>query len=496
MSRSPVLGTLAAAALIVLSALPLRVEGAEARAARPNVLVILCDDLGYGDLGCFGHPTIRTPNLDRLAAQGMRLTSYYAAAPVCSPSRAGLLTGRTPSRAGIYDWISQGHPMHLGRNEVTVATLLKRAGYATCHAGKWHLNGKFNSSEQPQPGDHGFDHWFSTQNNAAPSHENPTNFVRDGRRVGPRQGYSCQVVVDEAIDWLGSRGNPERPFFLDVCFHEPHENVAAPPDLVATYSRGSKRGQDIYDAAVTNMDAAVGRLLGALDAKGLAENTLVLFTSDNGPETLNRYPEAWRSHGSAGPLRGMKLDLHEGGIRVPAIIRWPGQTRPGQVVDEPVCGVDLLPTLCAIAGIAVPDDRPIDGASLLPVFEGKPVERRLPLFWHYFRGADGGKAALREGDWKLIAHWDGPELAPGTGLHPGDMATIKGAKLTDFELYNLRDDPGETRDRAAQEPRRVADMAARLRARYAEVVAEGRVWDVPPAPAPKAKAAAKAGNDD
>jgi arylsulfatase A len=179
-------------------------RGDEPRGRRPNILVILCDDLGYGDLGCFGHPTIRTPHLDRLAAQGMRLTSCYAAAPVCSPSRAGLLTGRAPVRLGVYDWIAEGSPMHLGKGELTVATLLKRAGYATCHVGKWHCNGRFNSPEQPQPGDHGFEHRFSTQNNAAPSHENPTNFVRDGRRVGPLRGYSCQLVADEAIGWLRS----------------------------------------------------------------------------------------------------------------------------------------------------------------------------------------------------------------------------------------------------------------------------------------------------
>ena len=154
----------------------------------PNFLVILCDDLGYGDLGCYGHPTIKTPHLDRLAAQGMRLTSCYSSAPVCSPSRVGLLTGRTPSRVGVYDWIPGNHPMHMGRNEITVAQLLKQGGYDTAHTGKWHCNGKFNSPEQPQPGDHGFDHWFSTQNNASPSHENPKNFVRNGEPVGPLEG--------------------------------------------------------------------------------------------------------------------------------------------------------------------------------------------------------------------------------------------------------------------------------------------------------------------
>ena len=472
-----------------------------AGAGRPNVLVILCDDLGYGDLGCFGHPTIKTPNLDKLATEGLKLTACYASAPVCSPSRAGLMTGRTPSRAGIYDWIPGGHPMHLGRGEITVATLLKGAGYDTCHAGKWHLNGKFNSADQPQPGDHGFDHWFSTQNNAAPSHEDPTNFVRDGRPVGPLEGYSCQIVADEAIGWLDGRAEkskskstetePGRPFFLFVCFHEPHENVAAPADLVAQYPDSSKKGEAIYYGAVSNVDRAVGRLMGALDRLGVAEETLVLFTSDNGPETLDRYPNAWRSHGSPGPLKGMKLHISEGGIRVPGIIRWPGHAAPGRVSDEPVCSLDLLPTLCALASVAVPDDRPIDGANILPLFGGLPIARKTPLFWHYFRAFGPGKVAIRDGDWKLVAHWSGPDLGPGGSVHPGDQEIIKSADLTDFELYNLRDDIAESRDLASREPARLEAMAAQIRKMYAAVRAEGPVWDLPPEPDPAAEAPAK-----
>jgi len=184
---------LTAAAWLVATAVAAPSQAAAAE--RPNFLVILCDDLGYGDLGCYGHPAIKTPNLDKLASEGMRFTECYSSAPVCSSSRAGLMTGRTPSRIGIYDWISAGHPMHLAKEELSLATLLKKSGYATCHVGKWHLNGKFNSPEQPQPGDHGFEHWMSTQNNAAPSHENPTNFVRNGTPVGPQEGYSCELVA-------------------------------------------------------------------------------------------------------------------------------------------------------------------------------------------------------------------------------------------------------------------------------------------------------------
>jgi len=373
-------------------------EGGNAQ-KRTNFLVILCDDLGYGDLACYGHPTIQTPALDRLAAEGIRLTDCYAAAPVCSPSRAGLLTGRNPNRFGVYDWIPARHPMHLGRGEITIAQLLQRAGYATGHFGKWHCNGQFNSPQQPQPGDQGFEYWFSTQNNAGPSHRNPANFVRNGRPVGPTEGYSCQVVAEEAIRWLRARRPEGKPFFAFVCFHETHEPVASPPDLVARYPQAKNENQAIYFANVTNVDRAVARLLATLDELGEAANTFVLFTSDNGPETLQRYPTGIHSYGSPGPLRGMKLHIYDGGIRVPGIIRWPGHTRPGQVVSEPVCSLDLLPTFCAIAGIEPPHDRRLDGANLLPIFDGRPVRRETPLFWFYFLAISKPKAALREGDW-------------------------------------------------------------------------------------------------
>jgi len=457
-------------------------EGGNAQ-KRTNFLVILCDDLGYGDLACYGHPTIQTPALDRLAAEGIRLTDCYAAAPVCSPSRAGLLTGRNPNRFGVYDWIPARHPMHLGRGEITIAQLLQRAGYATGHFGKWHCNGQFNSPQQPQPGDQGFEYWFSTQNNAGPSHRNPANFVRNGRPVGPTEGYSCQVVAEEAIRWLRARRPEGKPFFAFVCFHETHEPVASPPDLVARYPQAKNENQAIYFANVTNVDRAVARLLATLDELGEAANTFVLFTSDNGPETLQRYPTGIHSYGSPGPLRGMKLHIYDGGIRVPGIIRWPGHTRPGQVVSEPVCSLDLLPTFCAIAGIEPPHDRRLDGANLLPIFDGRPVRRETPLFWFYFLAISKPKAALREGDWKLVAHWDVTE--PFTGVTPEAIRAIKRARLTDFELYNLREDIGEKHDLAAEQPQRVEAMAHRMREMFGPIQAECPVWPAATRPASK-----------
>jgi arylsulfatase A len=421
--------------------------------SKTNFVVLLCDDLGYGDLGCFGHPMIKSPNLDRLAAEGLKLTACYAGAPVCSPSRVGMLTGRTPNRAGVYDWIPDGSPMHLRAGEITLPKLLQEAGYATCHVGKWHANGKFNRPDQPQPGDHGFDYWFSTQNNALPNHHNPLNFVRNGTSVGPLEGYSSTIIVNEALAWLDKRPQ-DKPFCLFVWFHSPHEIVATAEEYTAMYPQAKNKDEAEYFGNVTQMDHEAGRLLKRLDELHLRDNTFVFFSSDNGPETLNRYRTANHSWGSPGPLRGMKLHMYEGGIRVPGMIRWPGKTKPGQVSDEPVCFFDLLPTCCAIAGTKPPAERALDGTSILPLFEGRSIVRASPLYWQYDKAISPTKVALRDGDWKLLADGD----------------------LQSFELYNVRTDIGEKNDLAANEPARVADLKQKLLKLHAEIKAEGPIW--------------------
>ena len=445
---------------------------------RPNFVLIVCDDLGYGDLSCYGHPHIKTPHLDGLAAEGIRWTDFYATAPVCSSSRAGLLTGRIPNRTGVYDWIPPGHVAHLPRTEVTVATLLRDAGYDTAHSGKWHLNGKFNSEVQPQPGDHGFDHWFSTQNNASPSHAQPRNFVRNGEPVGQLEGFSCQEVVHEAIRWLDDRSGSDAPFFLNLWFHEPHEPVASPQSMVEGYAEVTESvDQAQYFANVQNMDAAVGRLLEALSARNLSEDTLVLFTSDNGPETLRRYRGAERSYGSPGPLRGMKLHIYDGGIRVAGILRWPGKVASGSVSSTPVGAVDVFPTFLELAGVAIPTDRTLDGTSWANSLRRRAaITREKPLFWNYYRALGAPKVAMRDGDWKIVAHWDGPERPLGGNVNPDSMALIKGAELTRMELYNMSDDIGEARDLSSENPEKLREMETRLRSLYADVRAEGPVW--------------------
>lgn len=434
-----------------------------AQNARTSFVIVLCDDLGYGDLGCFGHPHIKTPNLDQLAKDGWRLTDCYAGAPVCSPSRAGMLTGRIPNRMGIYDWIPPKSPMHLKSTEITVAALLKKAGYRTCHVGKWHCNGHFNSPEQPQPSDHGFDYWFSTQNNAGPSHKDPVNFVRNGKRVGPLEGYSSQIIVDEAIRWLGEHDKTQ-PFLLMVWLHSPHEPIATPTEFTTRYTAvAQSEHQANYFGNVTQIDHEVGRLLKSLDDSHLTDNTFVFFSSDNGPETLKRYKGSESSHGSAGPLRGMKLHMYEGGIRVPGILRWPGHTTPGQTISEPIASYDLLPTLCAIARTSPPTDRALDGSNLLPLFETGKITRAKPLYWQYDRAIGGpNRIAMRDGDWKLLSN----------------------AELTQFELYHLKTDKEERQDLAKSDPGRLAKLSAKLKALHAVIKAESPEWPVGPGTEP------------
>jgi arylsulfatase A len=443
----------------------------------PNFVVVTCDDLGYGDVGCFGSRTIRTPRLDAFAGEGIKLTHCYAAAPVCSPSRAGLLTGRTPDRCGVYNWIPDGNMMHLRREETTVATVLRGAGYDTAMAGKWHLNGRFNDASQPQPGDHGFQHWFATQNNAAPSHMNPVNFVRNGTKVGETKGFSSDIIVDEGIKWLEGRAGSQKPFFLYLPFHSPHEPVASGADFVRMYPEARGRGEAEYYANVTQSDAAFGRLVDHMKRAGLEENTFVLFTSDNGPETLDRYPGAWRSHGSPGPFRSMKLSLYEGGIRVPGIARLPGRMAAGRVLDQPFSGLDVLPTLCEMAGAPLPLVRNLDGLNMAALLRGARMLRRGPLHWHYFNAIDAPIAALRDGDWKILGLYDRHGEGAGGGFEPmRDMARIRAQKLERFELYNLARDPYERNNLAAREKERFGMMREQLERIHAEVRAEGHDW--------------------
>lgn len=456
---------------------------------KPNIVVILCDDLGWGDLENYGHPKIKTPNLVRMAKEGIRFTNFYSAAPVCSPSRVGLLTGRMPNRAGVYDWIPAADPnkplrgsrnlVEMRKEEFTISRLLKNAGYATCMSGKWHCNAMFNSPKQAQPGDHDFDHWFGTQNNASPSHENPKNFVRNGKEVGEITGYSCQIVADEFINWLQRhrQKNSQQPFFGYVAYHEPHEPVASPPDLVAKYEQDAARNHDEaqYFANVENLDAATGKIIRAIDELGYGDNTLIIFTSDNGPETLKRYRGAGRSYGSPGALRGMKLHTHEAGYRVAGIMRWPDKIEAGQTSDAVVCSLDFLPTFARLANGRIPSGLLLDGANFLPALNGGVVKRERSLMWIYYHSFTEQKRylpsiAMRHGNLKIRAMIEGMK---GTSqVDEGNVAELRKGRINLGEVYDLTTDPSETKPLIITR----SSMLLRLRQQYREALETFHVW--------------------
>jgi arylsulfatase A len=424
---------------------------ARAGEIQPNIVIFLADDLGYGDLACYGHPVIRTPNLDSFAKQGARLTQCYAASAVCSPSRSAILTGRTPYRNGVFTWIPAGHEIHLRTSEIALPKLLKSAGYATCHVGKWHLNGHFNKSTQPQPNDHGYDWWLATQNNAAPSHENPKNFVRNGQAIGKVADYSAPFLAKEAITWLRKHRDKSKPFLLAVWTHEPHYPIKSAPEFKAIYHDIQDEVQRAHHANVTQLDHAFGQLMQALDDLQLTDNTIVFFTSDNGPEGDG---VSTPGRGSTGGLRGRKRSVYEGGIRVPGLVRWPGKVEAGSTNDQPVIGSDICVFAVKVAGAKLPTDRVIDGGNLMTALEGRPVERSRSLYWRCAIAPEPLKIAMRIGDWKILAD----------------------ESLTRLELYNLKDDPQEKNELGAVEPAKLAEMKSALVKLNTEIEAEGPDW--------------------
>lgn len=438
-------------ALAILVAVATRVSAADHSEQKPNIIVFLTDDQGWGDLGCYGHPVIQSPNLDKFASEGLRFTQCYAGCSVCSPSRSAILTGRTPYRNGVWRWIPGGSIYHLRQSEITIPSLLKQHGYETCHAGKWHLNGKFNSDEQPQPDDHGYDHWLATQNNASPNHMNPTNYVRNRQPVGRMEGPSSVIAANEAIHWLKERDDSKAPFFITVWTHEPHLPIESAPEYMKHYDEIEDEGIRQHHGNITQLDDAFGKLMAAVDEMGYRDNTMIFFTSDNGPEGDGT---KGRTRGSTGGLRGRKRATHEGGIRVPGIVRWPGKIKPGSVSETPVIGSDLLPTICDVLSIPLPKDRTIDGTSLVPLFAGKPLQRQQPLYWRNHLAPTKYQVGMRIGDWKIVASQD----------------------LSTFELYNIAKDWQETTNVAEEFPERFEQLKAKLIRHDAAVLKEGPDW--------------------
>ena len=364
-----------------------------AKDKQPNIVILLADDLGSKDIGCYGGP-VKTPALDNLAAKGVKFTNFYSAAPVCSPARATLLTGRHHLRTGVYTVIQDHiHNMHLKQEEVTIAELLKENGYDTVHLGKWHLGTPFRGMKKPWIDEHGFDYWFATDLNAAPSHHNPANFWRNREKVGEIKGYACQIVVDEAITWLDKKRDPNKPFFLNIWFHEPHAPLAAPPEIIKEYGELNDQAA-IYSATIDNTDRAIGRFVKHLETIGALENTVIIYTSDHGSYRQERN----------GNLAAGKGSLLEGGIRTPGIFHWPAEIKGGQVQDTPGAAMDILPTICGIADVKIPKGLHIDGTDLRPLLTntGDEFVRHQPLTWH--SPLSQPVAAIREGNYSLVGY--------------------------------------------------------------------------------------------
>lgn len=449
--------------LFIASNLPGQRQDRNAVKKKPNIVLLLADDMGYAELGCYGG-LAQTPNLDRLAAEGIRFTDFYAAAPNCSPSRVGLMTGISPAIHGMYNYRPPGHVTHLRDEAVTIAEVLKGMGYQTGHFGKWHLGALPQDPRlhHPQPGDQGFDYSLGTENNAQPSHLNPDNFVRNGVELGPVEGYSCQIVAEEATRWLDNRSDKRKPFFTYVAFHEPHAPIASPPYLVEKYKSHSE-AKAKHLANVENLDLAVGKIVDYLTEHGLMENTLIIFSSDNGS-----YRQDFN-----GDLKAVKSYLYDGGIRVPAIIHWPLLDRKDVVLNEAAGLVDVMPTICEVVGAKLPNEKEIDGTSLVPLINGRAFNRKEPLYWFFYRSSP--EIAMRVGDLMIMGS-DVDSIPRTHMLTAPDMTYIKQMGLEAFELYDLSTDYGQKNNVVSDHPHS-RELRKMLIEKLNEIQCEGYYWD-------------------
>lgn len=439
-------GAAAAAAPAILNA--------QTRRRPPNFVVLFADDMGYGDLSCYGHPTLRTPNLDRMAAQGVRFTSFYAAAPFCTPSRAGLLTGRYPIRAGQPNNLGPDSKGGLPLTEITLAQVLKERGYKTMAIGKWHLG---HEPAAYLPTSRGFDSYLGLlySNDMIPpwvKTSRPLHLYRDTEPIElvNDQSNLTERYTSEAVRFIRSAG--ANPFFLYLPYAMPHLPISA------SSRRGTSRA-GLYGDVIETLDWSAGEILDTLKRQGIDENTLVVFTSDNGPwnnlppRMLQKGNEPWHT-GSKGLLRGSKGDTYEGGMREPCIARWPGTIPGGQICLDLGCTLDLFPTIVKAAGAKMPAGRVYDGVDLLGAMQGKAAPRD-----HFYYCRSKFAEAVREGSWKCrFARHMRDDLKKDSPITP--------------ELFNLDLDPSE-RYNVYDRNREIGDrLLRRLRAFAAEIKAE------------------------
>lgn len=417
----------------------------------PNIVIIFIDDMGYADIGPFGAKAYKTPNLDRMAKEGVRFTSFYAAQGVCSASRAALLTGTYPNRIGIHGALGPNAKHGISDNEVTIAQMLKAKGYATAIYGKWHLG------HHPQflPTRHGFDEYFGLpySNDMWPNHPEakpgtypPLPLIENEKviQLMPDQSQLTRQYTERAVGFI--ERNKEKPFFLYV----PHTMVHVPLFVGEKFKGASKAG--LYGDVVQEVDWSVGEILGALKKQGLDKDTLVIFTSDNGP---------WLSYGehagAAGPLREGKGTAWEGGVREPFIARWPGKIPAGRTVREPAMTIDLLPTIARLVNAELPKHK-IDGLDIWPLLKGDPNAKN-PHEAYFFYYNTNELQAVRSGKWKLILPHTYRTLGQQPKAKDGIPVKYSNVKVG-LELYDLEKDVGEKHNLAAQHP----DVVKRLEA--------------------------------
>ncbi len=426
---------------------------ATADTGRPNFIFIFCDDLGWADLPCHGYRQVKAhggwivrgdlemPNIDRLAKEGTLFTQFYVSSAVCSPSRTGLMTGRFPSELGIHDYLAKkelneerGMPDFVDPGEPTVTGILKKSGYRTGHFGKWHLSGKI--AGVPDPTEYGIDIYKN---------------CLDGPRKRPG---SSEMIADETIAFV--RENKNHPFYVNAWLYDPHSPLHPSDEELAPFDHLSPRWGDhkgalqVWYAVLANIDRQIGRILDVLDEEGLADNTVVIFSSDNGPESglipgVSHYGGA--SSTNSGPFRGIKRSLYEGGIREPFIVRWPKGIPAGRVDNETVIGgTDYLPTICSLAGTKPPNTIAADGVDMSNALKGRALKRSLPLMWENRFPVYGHvlhkspMLAIRDGNWKLLMNPD----------------------LSRVELFDIPNDPNELSNRAEQKPEIVERLSRQL----------------------------------
>jgi len=464
----------------------------------PNIIYILVDDLGYGDVNFelpgiseFGNPYVQTPHLAKFAKESLVFRHHYAAAPVCSPSRAGLLTGRTPTRHNINLYIrdtKDDDKIFLPGKETTMAEVLKKAEYETAIFGKWHLNGadweqkeNWNGWTGSFPNQQGFDAGMVSKENPHFTRLLKTNtqkhpgdfFTVDGEPLGAIKGYTSDIITEKAVSWMQEERDASKPFFLYLPYDAVHIRVLAADQYENMYNTGNAR-KDAYYGNITHLDAAIGNLLSALEDMNLSENTLIFFSSDNGPDVLKKWEATYYCYGTSYPLFGQKYQLYEGGIRVPGMVRWPGKIKPG-ISDDPNSTLDVLPTLCELAGIPLPTERPLDGTSILGhLLDGKPVERENPLYWQfehpsafvqtgegYNRRLDGSQR-LPEAPQPVVAIRDGNFVLRG-------LQTEAFTPPTQFVLYDVVNDPNEKQELSRVKPELFKELKQKLQNKYQEV---------------------------